>query len=185
MIENNAVTGIYPTHSEAEAAVKALQRAGLDMQKLSIVGKDYHTEEHVIGYYTTGDRMQFWGKHGAFWGGFWGLLFGSGLFFIPGIGPLMVFGPLVGWIIGALEGAVVVGGLSALGAGLYSMGIPKDSVVEYETALKSDNFLVMVHGTEDEVAQARHILETTGAAQVATHQSADTSTRGAALLSSV
>jgi len=95
------------------------------------------------------------------------------------------FGPLVGWIIGALEGAVVVGGLSALGAGLYSMGIPKDSVVEYETALKSDNFLVMAHGTVDEVAQAKHILETTGAAQVDAHQSADTSTRGAALSSSV
>ena len=71
-------------------------------------------------------------------------------------------GPLVGWIIGAVEGAVVVGGLSALGAGLYSMGIPTDSVVEYETALKSDNFLVVAHGTEDEVAQAKPMLETTG-----------------------
>jgi hypothetical protein len=48
----------------------------------------------------------------------------------------MVFGPLVSWIIGALEGAAVVGGLSALGAGLYSLGIPKNSVVEYEKALK-------------------------------------------------
>ena len=67
-------------------------------------------------------------------------------------------GPLVGWIIGAVEGAVAVGGLSALGAGLYSMGIPTDSVVEYETALKSDNFLVVAHGTEDEVAQAKPML---------------------------
>lgn len=185
MTEHNAVTGIYATHSEAEAAVKTLQRAGFDMQKLSIVGKDYHTEEHVIGYYNTGDRMQFWGKRGAFWGGFWAMLFGSGVFLIPGIGPLIVFGPLVGWIIGALEGAVVVGGLSALGAGLYSIGIPRDSVVEYETALKADNFLVLAHGTVDEVAQAKHILETTGAFQVVAHQSADTSTQGAALSSSV
>ena len=42
------------------------------MKMLSIVGKDYHTEEHVVGYYTTGDRMLYWGKPGAFWGGFWG-----------------------------------------------------------------------------------------------------------------
>ena len=181
MTAHNAVTGIYPTHSEAEAAVKALQQSGFDMQKLSIVGKDSHTEEHVIGYYNTSDRMQFWGKRGAFWGGFWGLLFGSGFFFIPGIGPLIVLGPLVGWIIGALEGAVVVGGLSALGAGLYSMGIPTNSVVEYETALKSDNFLVVAHGTEDEVAQAKPMLETT----VAAHQRAGTSIPGAALSSSV
>ena len=86
------------------------------MKKLSIVGKDYHTEEHVVGYYTTGDRMMYWGKLGAFWGGFWGLLFGSAFFWVPGIGPLLVAGPLVMWIVGALEEAAVVGGLSALGA---------------------------------------------------------------------
>ena len=81
-----------------------------------------------------------------------------------------MFGPLVGWLVGALEGAVVVGGLSALGAGLYSIGIPTDSIVEYETALKADKFLVMAHGTADEVATAKRILETTGAASIAAHQ---------------
>ena len=68
---NNSVVAIYKSHSEAEAAVKELQRSGLDMEKLSIVGRDCHTEEHVVGYYTTGDRMRYWGKQGAFWGGFW------------------------------------------------------------------------------------------------------------------
>jgi hypothetical protein len=170
MAKNNAVVGVYNSHTEAEAAVKELQRSGFDMQKLSIVGKDYHTEEHVIGYYNAGDRMKFWGKLGAFWGGFWGLLFGSALFLIPGIGPVVVFGPLVTWIVGALEGAAVVGGLSALGAGLYSIGIPKDSIMKYETALKSDKFLIIAHGTAAEVATAKSILETTGAAQVAAHQ---------------
>jgi len=81
-----------------------------------------------------------------------------------------VFGPLVGWIVGALEGAAVVGGLSALGAGLYSIGIPKNSIMQYETALKSDKFLVIAHGTANEVAKARGILETTGAAHVVAHQ---------------
>ena len=177
MAENNAVVGIYNSHTEAEASIKELQRSGFDMKKLSIVGKDYHTEEHVVGYYNVGDRMKVWGKLGAFWGGFWGcwgrpssFLFGSAMFFIPGIGPLIVFGPLVGWIVGALEGAVVVGGLSALGAALYSIGIPKDSIMQYETALKSDKFLVIAHGPADEVAKAKSILETTGAAQIAAHQ---------------
>jgi hypothetical protein len=170
MNDNNAVVGVYNSHIEAEASIKELQRSGFDMKKLSIVGKDYHSEEHVIGYYNTGDRMKVWGKLGAFWGGFWGLLFGSALFFIPGIGPIMVFGPLVGWVIGALENAVVVGGLSALGAGLYSIGIPKDSVMRYETALKSDKFLVIAHGTADDIAKAKSILETTGAAEIAAHE---------------
>jgi hypothetical protein len=169
MAEYNAVVGIFDSHINAETSVKELQRAGFDMKKLSIVGKDYHSEEHVIGYYNVGDRMKVWGKLGAFWGGFWGLLFGSALFLIPGIGPLIVFGPLVGWIVGALEGEVVVGGLSAVAAGLYSIGIPKDSVMQYETALKSDKFLLIAHGTADEVAKAKGILETAGAAQVAVH----------------
>ena len=51
MAENNAVVGIYNSHTEAEASIKELQRSGFDMKKLSIVGKDYHTEEHVVGYY--------------------------------------------------------------------------------------------------------------------------------------
>lgn len=169
MAENSAVVGIYNSHTEAEASIKELERSGFDMKKLSIVGKDYHTEEHVVGYYNAGDRMKVWGKLGAFWGGFWGLLFGSALFFIPGIGPVVVFGPLVGWIVGALEGAVVVGGLSALGAGLYSIGIPKDSIMQYEAALKSDKFLVIAHGTTDEVSRAKNILETTGAEKIAAH----------------
>jgi len=169
MAESNAVVGIFNSHTEAEKSIKELQKAGFDMKKLSIVGKDYHTEEHVVGYYNAGDRMKVWGKLGAFWGGFWGLLFGSALFIIPGIGPLIVFGPLVGWIVGALEGAVVVGGLSALAAALFSIGIPKDSSIQYETALKSDKFIVIAHGTADEAAKAKSILETAGAAQIDVH----------------
>src|ERR1700685_111444 len=169
MSEMNSVVVIYETHSQAEEAVKELQKSGFDMKKMSIVGKDYHTDEHVVGYYNTGDRMKYWGKMGAFWGGIWGMLFGAAFFVIPGLGPILVAGPLVAWIIGALEGAVVVGGLSALGAGLYSIGIPKDSVVKYETALKSDKFLLLAHGTVDEVAKARDILQTTNPIQVAVH----------------
>jgi hypothetical protein len=139
------------------------------MKKLSIVGKDYRTDESVVGYYNAGDRMKYWGKQGAFWGGLWGMLFGAAFFAIPGLGPILVAGPLVAWIIGGLEGAVVVGGLSALGAGLYSIGIPRDSVVRYEAALKADKFLVLVHGTVADVTTARSILQTTHPLDIATH----------------
>jgi hypothetical protein len=170
MSDNNAVVGVYNTHTEAETAIKELQRAGFDMKKLSIMGKDYHTEEHVIGYYNAGDRMKFWGKLGAFWGGFWGLLFGSAMFLVPGVGHVMVFGPLVSWIIGALENAAVVGGFSALGAGLFSIGVPKNSVLDYEEAIKAAKFLVIAQGTTTEVGKAKSILETSGATRVDTHE---------------
>ena len=159
--EQGAVVAIYDTHKDAEAGVSALQKQGVDMRTLSIVGKDYHTDEAVVGYYNTGDRMKAWGKTGAFWGGLWGMMFGSAFFLIPGIGPLLVAGPLVAWIVGALEGAVVIGGLSALGAGLYSMGIPKDSIIEYETHIKAGKFLVIAHGSPNEVSKAKNGLEKT------------------------
>jgi len=169
MSDTEAVVAVYDTHAAAEEAVKELHRSGFDVKKLSVVGKGYHTEDQVIGYYNTGDRMKHWGKMGAFWGGLWGLLLGAAFFLVPGIGPLVVAGPLAAWIVGALEGAVVVGGLSALGAGLYSLGIPKDSVLKYEKAIKADKFVLVAHGTAAEAAQAREILDRTRPIEVDHH----------------
>jgi len=57
--KQSAVVATYATHVQPEEAVKELQRAGFDMKQLSIVGLDYHTDEHVVGYYTAGDRMMY------------------------------------------------------------------------------------------------------------------------------
>ena len=158
MTKDNSVVAIYRSHTGAEAAVKELQRSGFEMKKLSIVGRDYHSDEHVVGYYNMGDRMKYWGTMGAgigaFWGGIWGLLFGAAFFWVPGLGQILVAGPLVGMIIGALETGMLVGGLDAIGAGLYSLGIPKDSILKYETALKADKFVLIVHGSTAETGRA-------------------------------
>ena len=69
-----------------------------------------------------------------------------------------MLGYLATVMIAAIENAVVVGGLSALGAALYSVGVPKDSVIQYETALKADSFLLMVHGSAAEVDHAKTIF---------------------------
>jgi len=169
MSNTNSVVAVFGSHDQAEDAIRELQKDGFDMKKLSIVGKDYHTEEHVVGYYTACDRMTYWGTLGAFWGGVWGLLFGSAFFWVPGIGPLLVGGPLVMWIVGALEGAVVTGSLTALGAGLYSIGIPKNSIVQYETEVKNGKLLLVAHGTTEEVERARDILHQTQAETTTVH----------------
>jgi hypothetical protein len=114
MTQDHSTVAIFKSHAEAETSIKELQHAGFDMHQLSIIGRDYHTDEHVVGYYNAGDRMKYWGQQGAFWGGIWGWLFGSAFFFIPGVGPLLFAGPIIGWIVGALEGAAIVGGMSAL-----------------------------------------------------------------------
>ena len=146
MSESNAVVAIFKSNAEAETVVTELQRAGFDMKKISIVGRDYHTNENIVGYYNAGDRMKFWGKMGSLWGGFLGLL---------------VAGPLVGMLVGALEGGLVVGGLSALGAGLYSLGIQRDSIAKYETALVNGKFVVIAHGSTRETFHAREIINRT------------------------
>jgi hypothetical protein len=86
------------------------------------------------------------------------------------LGPLLVAGPLVTWIVGALEGAAVVGGLSAIGAGLYSVGIPKDSILRYETALKAGKFVLHIHGSMDDATHAKEILNRTKPDTLEHHQ---------------
>lgn len=158
MKQEDSMVAMYDTHEEAEKAVKKLEKSGFDMKQLSIVGKDYHTEEAVVGYYNMGDRMKSWGGMGAFWGSIWGLLFGSAFFIIPAIGPLLVAGPFVIALVGALEGAVVVGGLGVIGAALADIGIPKDSILEYETEIKAGKFMLIANGTHVEVQKARETL---------------------------
>ena len=157
----SAVVALYDTHDEAEKAVRALQQSGFDMRKLSIVGKNYQTSEEVVGYYNTGDRMMEWGTTGAFWGGMWSLLFGSAFFLMPGIGPFLAAGPVVAWIVGALESAVVVGGISALGAALAGIGIPENSILLYETQIKAGKFVVIAHETPFNLDKAKFTLEST------------------------
>jgi hypothetical protein len=81
----------------------------------------------------------------------------------------MVGGPLVSWMIGALETAAVTGGFTALGGALSGIGIPKDSVLRYETALKANKFILVVHGTTQEVAKAKEILMKNKAEETAMH----------------
>ena len=170
MTDASSIIAVYNSHTDAEDAVAKLGAASFDIKKISIIGKDYHTEENVVGYYTTGDRMKSWGGLGAFWGGIWGLLFGAGFFLIPGIGPVLVAGPFLAALVGALESAVVVGGLSAVTAGLVSLGIPKDSAVKYEAELKADKFVMVVHGTAEELERARGILADTLPVSIENHE---------------
>lgn len=169
MDKTDTVVAIFSEHPAADAAVKQLASAGFALKQLSVVGKGYHTEETVVGFYNTGDRVRFWGSRGALWGALWGLFVGGLFITIPVVGPLVLLGHIAVTAIMAIENAVLLGGLSALGAALFSIGIPKNSVLQYEAAVKADNFLVMAHGTADDVARAKAILGTLKPARLDTH----------------
>jgi hypothetical protein len=154
----NSVIGVYDTHATAESAVRTLEHGGFDIKRLSIIGKGYQSEERPIGFYTTGDRMKTWGGLGAFWGSLWGIFVGGAFFWVPGFGPLAAAGVIAHLLAGALEGAVLVGGMSALAAALVSLGLTKEQAIKYERDLKADRYLLFVHGTKEEANAARSLL---------------------------
>jgi hypothetical protein len=158
MLQNESVVAVFGEHQEADSAIKKLVDAGYAVDNLSIVGKGYHSEEKIVGFYNTGDRVKFWGKRGVLWGSLWGLFLGGVSLTLPAIGPVMVLGYLSTIVVSAVEGGIMLGGLSALGAALYSAGVPRDSVIQYEQAVKANGFLVIVHGALEELTRARAIL---------------------------
>ncbi len=162
MTARKSCVAIFNTRDMAEQAIADLYHAGIDIKKLSIVGKGYEREEHVVGYYNAVDRVKFWVKRGAFWGGLWGILFTPAFLCPPG-------GIFLCALAGGLNTAVFVGSLSALGAALYSIGIPKNSIIKYETAIKMDKYLLIYHGTPKEVERASDILITAQDTEVATY----------------
>lgn len=134
MSDKHEVVTMCPTHVEAEAAVLELQKAGVDMHKISIIGQDYQTTEHVRGFLTWKDTAKVGAGQAGYWGSFigglFGILSGVGLLFIPGVGPVIVAGHVVGVLAGWIEG-MIVGGFGAAVAGgligaLVGLGIPKE-----------------------------------------------------------
>jgi len=180
MGQADSVFAVFADHPAAEAAVKQLAAGGFDMKNLSVVGKGYHTEEKVVGFYSNGDRITFWGARGAFWGGLWGLFFGGLFLTVPVLGHVIVLGYLAATLVTGIESAVLVGGMSAVGAALYGLGVPRDSVLQYESAVKADRFLVMAHGSAKEMASAKAILTTFGPSSLDIHspEKAETSPIG-------
>jgi heat induced stress protein YflT len=167
LAQRNSTVAIYDTHVETEAAIQRLLESGFDMKKLSVVARDQHSRGNVTGYYMTNDSMQYWGKLWAFWDLIWGLLSGWAFFAIPRIGPVLVAGPLAGWIVLGLKNAAVFGDLDPLAAGLYNIDISRDRLSISEAALKAGKFLVIIHGASDEVSRAREVLGTDDAARSA------------------
>jgi uncharacterized membrane protein len=172
-VYDSQAVAVFDRHEQAEAALRDLQRGGIDVRKTSIVARDPQIEQHPIGFYTAGARAGVWGKWGAFWGSLVGILFAPAFLWIPGIGFVVTGGLLGSFIMGTLEGAAAgaaVGGAgSALVGGLTRMGIPKEDAIQYEESIRADKFVVIVAGTTAEATTARSILESAGS-HVDVHQ---------------
>ena len=163
-----SVIAIYKTHADAEEAVHRLNRGGIPMEKISIIGRNFQVREDIQGYYRPSDAAKEGAAFGAWFGGLFGLLYGFGLFILPVAGPLIVLGPLAGLIAGAATGA----GIGALVSGLMAMGLSKEDALKYKSRIEAGEFLLAVLGTSEEIEKARGILEATSHVGLETHRKA-------------
>ena len=170
MPKNYLFVAIYNTRAEGESAIREIQNSGIDMMRLSFLGRDYRAKDKLIGRYQSSDHTKYWENLSTFGDGIWGLLSSIALFHIPETGPFLAGGPIAGAIIGALEGTPAVRGLSAVGSGLHIIGIPRDSILKYERAIKGDKYLIIAQGVAEEIASVKAIIKNNGAAEFDLHQ---------------
>jgi hypothetical protein len=174
MGKNVAVFGIYATRSRAEEAVDQLVMAGFRNEDISVLmqdnvgSKDFAHEKHTKAPEGTTTGV----VAGGAIGGTLGLLAGIGALAIPGLGPFIAAGPIMGALAGIGSGGVVGGFIGAL----VGMGIPEFEAKRYEGRIKNGGILVSVHCEDSEwVEKAKDLLRHTGAEDVsaATESSAD------------
>src|SRR5689334_4377316 len=163
--DDRAVIAVFADLDSAQAAVERLAAGGFPIDHISVVGKDLQSEIRLNGYVTTGDIAGPSAATGAWVGGLFGLLAGSALLFVPGAGPLIVLGPLAAAAVGAGQGALLGGVVGAvLGHFVAKRHLPK-----YEQLVRTGSYLVAVHGTDEEVDQARQALTAAGSTDVQRH----------------
>jgi hypothetical protein len=160
------VVASYRNHDDAENAVRILTSNGIPPSAISIIGRNFESNEKVLGFYRPGDAAVTGASEGAWYGGFFGLLLGAvGMFAFPLVGTLVVLGPLSGMIAGAIGGA----GIGALINALVALGVPKDQAIKYQNRLQAGEFLLLVRSPAVDTARAHELLANTGQLNIDHH----------------
>jgi hypothetical protein len=164
--KNTAAFAIFPSRSAAEQALNQLTAAGFSSQDVSVLmadrsgTKDFATEKNTKTPEGTTTGV---GVGGAV-GGTIGLLAGIGAIAIPGVGPLIAAGPLMG----ARAGLGVGGTVGGIVGALVGMGIPEYEAKRYEGRVNDGGTLVSVHcDSSEEVSRAKDVLKAAGGEDVA------------------
>ena len=154
----NAAVATYDGPQAAVTAIRQLEESGFDMAMVSVAARDERSGNQVTDCYGGSEGMKDWDRLEQAWGPLWGLLSGWACFEVPGIGPVLVAGPLAGWIVAVLKNADLFGDLSALEAALYNIGVARDTVQACEAAARAGSYIVLVCGTTAEVRRATQVL---------------------------
>jgi hypothetical protein len=166
--DHRLLIGFYADAERAQSALQELIDDDFPLDRVSLLGKAGASGDDPLGVYfpSTGDRMRGWGRLGAIWGGVMGMLGGAaGMFIIPGIGPLMIVGPVAEILVGTVAGAGLGGGLMASGAALsevavaaHRMGVPESAIEDMEHRLRDDQYMLLLIVHHDEVERWDKLL---------------------------
>ena len=169
---STSIFAVAKTHSQAEAIVDSLQLAGFALSDISVLYPDSggrHDVGHVVASKAP-EGIATGATTGGILGGTLGLLAGIGALAIPGLGPFIAAGPIMGALSGMAAGATAGGVVG----GLIGLGIPEVEAKRYEEKLKTGNYLISVNtdakGADDKVTEifkaheAEDIVKTTDAA---------------------
>lgn len=155
---SSSIVAVYPDHAAAEQAVRRLHEEGFAMGDLSIIGRDFQMSEEPVGFLDPSAYAKAGAGTGAWLGGLFGLMVGAAAVLVPGVGPVIVAGPLAASLMAGLEGAIAGTALGGLAGALVGWGVPKERALTYETHIQGGKFLVLVRGVPGAVSRARDLL---------------------------
>ena len=162
-MKKTAVFAIFRDRAHVDAGVERLLADGFRDEDISVLLADnVGTKDFVHKKETKAPEGATTGvASGAVIGGALGWLAGIGALAIPGLGPFIAAGPIMGLLAGAGAGGVA--------GALIGMGIPEYEAKRYEGRVKSGGILLSVHCDSSEcVKRAKTILEQTGAEEIGT-----------------
>lgn len=167
----SSVVAVYADQAAAERAVRRLHKEeGLDLNDLSIVGRDFQMTEEPFGFVSPGEYARAGATTGTWVGGVFGFVVGAAFLVLPGLGPVVAGGPIVTAFLAAIEGGLAGSAIGALVGALIGWGVPKDRALQYETHLKGGKFLVVVRSSPPVVARAHDLLAQEGPDQIDVHE---------------
>jgi hypothetical protein len=169
MPEQDIIIATFKLHDEAEPAVRALQESGFGLGGLSIVGRNFHTVDTVVGYYTCGREVRPYGSVGPIWNELLACFSDSALSWVPDLGLLVIAGNLMSRVLQAAEDHAFIYGLTTLGVALQAMGVPEHSILGCEDAIRHNHFVLIVQGQVGDVRRAQEALALSEAESIEIH----------------
>jgi len=177
--KRHLLVAVFTAREQAERAIGRLIENDYPADSISLLGRGVANGDDILGVYhpTALDRMKAWGKQGAIWGGLWGLLGGTAAAFtVPGLGALLVIGPIVEGIAAAATGAgamAVAALLSEVLVVLNRFGVPEEDLQQMEQAIKNDCFVMILQGDDVELEAQLRWLQWAGASSIQTFPGQD------------